>query len=67
MEQKAKTNYAKGIYLTKRISKNGNPYLELNIKTDDGYKKYICYESKLKDKFGNDTYQIIEKQNQLPF
>lgn len=68
MEQKQQTNYAKGIYLRKKISKKGQEYLELSIKTEGGYDKYVCLPSKVKDMYGNDTFAIIVKSNEnLPF
>jgi hypothetical protein len=69
-----KPNYAKGIFLTKRKSKAGKIYLELSIKTEQGYDKYLCFESDKLDKFGNAQYSIMikedsikEPKNDLPF
>jgi len=61
-------NYAKGIFLTKRKAKSGKDYLELSIKNEQGYDKYLCFESDKKDKFGNEQYSIIiKKEEKLPF
>lgn len=67
-------NYAKGIFLTKRKAKSGKEYLELAIKTEQGYDKYLCFESEKLDKFGNLMYSIMTKEdkpqnkaNDLPF
>ena len=50
MEQNLqKPNFAKGIYLTKKQGKNGE-YLELALKDENSYKKYVCFLSKKKDK-----------------
>jgi hypothetical protein len=68
MEQK--TNYAKGIFLTKRKAKSGKEYLELSIKKEQGYDKYLCFESDKLDKFGNKMYSVMikeDKPNDLPF
>jgi len=70
MEQK-KPNYAKGIFLTKRKSKSGKEYLELSIKKEQGYEKYLCFESDKKDQFGNQMFSVMIKEPQektdLPF
>jgi hypothetical protein len=70
MEQK-KPNFAKGIFLTKRKSKAGKEYLELSIKKDVGYDKYLCFLSDKIDQFGNQTYSVMVKEEQqktdLPF
>lgn len=68
MEQKSQNqNFAKGIYLTKKLGKKGE-YLELSIKEGEGYKKYVCFLSQKKDKFGNDCYVIYNKAKEdLPF
>jgi hypothetical protein len=68
MEQNSqKPNFANGIYLTKKQGKNGD-YLELSIKEGDTYKKYVCFLSKKKDKFGNETYVVYNKvKEDLPF
>lgn len=72
MEQNSqKQNFAKGIYLTKRKSKAGREFLELSIKTEKGYDKYICFESKNKDYYGNEQYSVLVKEsnkesNKLP-
>jgi hypothetical protein len=60
MEQKQ--NYAKGIFLTKKKSKNGKLFLELSIKSGDKYSKYLCFESDKVDKFGNQMYSILVKE-----
>jgi hypothetical protein len=74
MEQKStKPNYAKGIFLTKRKAKSGKEYLELSIKTEKGYDKYLCFESEKLDQFGNQMFSIMikedkpQKANDLPF
>lgn len=56
-------NYAKGIFLTKRKAKSGKEYLELAIKTEQGYDKYLCFESDKLDKFGNLMYSIMTKED----
>ena len=72
MEQK-KPNYAKGIFLTKRKSKAGKDYLELSIKNEQGYDKYLCFESDKKDNYGNQMFSVMIKEEQpqpktdLPF
>jgi hypothetical protein len=68
MEQNSqKPNFAKGIYLTKKQGKKGE-FLELAIKEGEEYKKFVCFLSQKKDKFGNDQYTIYEKtKNDLPF
>jgi len=75
MEQNSKNqNFAKGIYLTKKQGKNGE-FLELAIKDAESYKKYVCFLSKKKDKYGNDFYVIYDKikenqtkpESDLPF
>ena len=63
MEQK-KPNYAKGIFLTKRKSKNGKEYLELSIKNEQGYDKYLCFESDKKDNYGNQMFSVMIKEEQ---
>jgi hypothetical protein len=60
MEQK-KPNYAKGIFLTKRKSKNGKEYLELSIKNEQGYDKYLCFESDKLDQYGNKQFSVMVK------
>lgn len=74
MEQKStKPNYAKGIFLTKRKSKAGKEYLELSIKTEQGYDKYLCFESEKIDQFGNKMFSVMVKEDKpqkasdLPF
>jgi hypothetical protein len=74
MEQKSqKPNYAKGIFLTKRKSKAGKDYLELSIKNEQGYDKYLCFESDKKDNYGNQMFSVMIKEEQpqpktdLPF
>ena len=72
MEQKSqKPNYAKGIFLTKRKSKTGKEYLELSIKKEQGYEKYLCFESDKKDQYGNQMFSVMIKEPQektdLPF
>jgi hypothetical protein len=74
MEQNSqKPNYAKGIFLTKRKSKAGKEYLELSIKNEQGYDKYLCFLSDKIDQFGNQTFSIMVKEdkpkpkNDLPF
>ncbi len=73
MEQKSqKPNYAKGIFLTKRKSKAGKEYLELSIKNEQGYDKYLCFESDKLDKYGNQQFSVMVKEEQtkndnLPF
>jgi hypothetical protein len=68
-----KPNYAKGIFLTKRKSKAGKEYLELSIKNEQGYDKYLCFLSDKIDQFGNQTFSIMVKEdkpkpkNDLPF
>jgi hypothetical protein len=65
MEQKSqKPNYAKGIFLTKRKSKNGKEYLELSIKNEQGYDKYLCFESDKKDNYGNQMFSVMIKEDQ---
>lgn len=68
MEQNSqKPNFAKGIYLTKKQGKKGE-FLELAIKVEDEYKKFVCFLSQKKDKFGNEQFTIYEKtKNDLPF
>jgi hypothetical protein len=72
MEQN-KPNYAKGIFLTKRKAKSGKEYLELSIKNEQGYDKYLCFESDKLDKFGNQQFSVMvkedkpQKSNDLPF
>lgn len=71
MEQNSqKPNFAKGIYLTKKQGKKGE-YLELAFKEGESYKKYVCFPSSKKDKYGNDFYVIYEKTKEakedLPF
>ena len=68
MEQNSqKPNFAKGIYLTKKQGKKGE-FLELAIKEGDEYKKFVCFLSQKKDKFGNEQVTIYEKaKNDLPF
>jgi hypothetical protein len=68
MEQNSqKPNFAKGIYLTKKQGKKGE-FLELAIKEGDEYKKFVCFLSQKKDKFGNEQFTIYEKtKNDLPF
>jgi hypothetical protein len=72
MEQN-KPNYAKGIFLTKRKSKAGKEYLELSIKNEQGYDKYLCFLSDKIDQFGNQTFSIMVKEDKpkpksdLPF
>lgn len=68
MEQNSqKPNFAKGIYLTRKQGKKGE-FLELAIKEGEEYKKFVCFLSQKKDKFGNDQYTIYEKtKNDLPF
>jgi hypothetical protein len=63
MEQK-KPNYAKGIFLTKRKSKAGKEYLELSIKKDVGYDKFLCFLSDKIDQFGNQTFSVMVKEEQ---
>jgi hypothetical protein len=74
MEQNSqKPNYAKGIFLTKRKSKAGKEYLELSIKNEQGYDKYLCFLSDKIDQFGNQTFSIMVKEDKpkpkqdLPF
>jgi len=62
MEQN-KPNYAKGIFLTKRKSKAGKEYLELSIKNEQGYDKYLCFLSDKIDQFGNQTFSIMVKED----
>lgn len=68
-----KKNYAKGIFLTKRKSKAGKEYLELSIKTEQGYDKYLCFESDKKDQYGNQMFSVMIKEDKpqqktdLPF
>ena len=68
-----KPNYAKGIFLTKRKSKAGKEYLELSIKNEQGYDKYLCFLSDKIDQFGNQTFSIMVKEDKpkpkqdLPF
>jgi hypothetical protein len=68
-----KPNYAKGIFLTKRKSKAGKEYLELSIKNEQGYDKYLCFESEKKDNYGNQMFSVMIKEeqpqqkNDLPF
>jgi hypothetical protein len=57
------SKYATGIFLTKRKSKNGKDYLELSIKNEQGYDKYLCFESDKLDKFGNMMYSIMIKED----
>ena len=64
MEQN-KANYAKGIFLTKRKSKAGKEYLELSIKNEQGYDKYLCFVSDKLDKFGNQQYSIMIKEESI--
>ena len=64
MEQN-KPNYAKGIFLTKRKSKAGKEYLELSIKNEQGYDKYLCFVSDKLDKFGNQQYSIMIKEESI--
>lgn len=68
MEQNSqKPNFAKGIYLTKKQGKKGE-FLELAIKEGEEYKKFVCFLSDKKDKFGNEQFTIYEKiKNDLPF
>ena len=70
MEQN-KPNYAKGIFLTKRKSKAGKEYLELSIKNEQGYDKYLCFLSEKLDQFGNQQYSVMIKEDKpksdLPF
>ena len=66
MEQNSqKPNYAKGIFLTKRKSKAGKEYLELSIKNEQGYDKYLCFVSDKLDKFGNQQYSIMIKEESI--
>jgi hypothetical protein len=59
--------------LTKRKSKAGKEYLELSIKNEQGYDKYLCFVSDKLDKFGNQQYSVMIKEeqatpkNDLPF
>jgi hypothetical protein len=66
MEQNSqKPNYAKGIFLTKRKSKAGKEYLELSIKNEQGYDKYLCFVSDKLDKFGNQQYSVMIKEESI--
>jgi hypothetical protein len=73
MEQKTHSKYATGIFLTKRKSKTGKEYLELSIKKEQGYDKFLCFESDKKDQFGNQMFSVMIKEPQektndnLPF
>lgn len=66
MEQNQQ-KFAEGIFL----SKTQKGYFTLNIKQEDGtYKKYVAFESKKDDKFGNRIYSVFDKQTKeenLPF
>ena len=63
--------------MTKRKSKSGKNYLELSIKKEQGYEKYLCFESDKKDQYGNEMFSVMVKQdnpapkkedpNDLPF
>lgn len=67
MEQNSTNkNFAKGIFLTKRKAKSGKEYLELAIKTEQGYDKFLCFESEKLDKFGNQQYTILVKGEDKP-
>jgi hypothetical protein len=50
--------------LTKRKSKAGKEYLELSIKNEQGYDKYLCFESDKKDNYGNQMFSVMIKEEQ---
>jgi hypothetical protein len=49
--------------LTKRKSKAGKEYLELSIKNEQGYDKYLCFLSDKIDQFGNQTFSVMVKED----
>jgi hypothetical protein len=49
--------------LTKRKSKAGKEFLELSIKKENGYEKYLCFESTKIDNYNNPMYSIIVKED----
>lgn len=67
MDQINKPNYAKGIFLTKRKSKDGKEFFQLAIKNGEKYDQYLCFLSDKKDKYGNDQYTIYVKSENPPF
>ena len=73
MTMETKSKYATGIFLTKRKSKTGKEYLELSIKKEQGYDKFLFFESDKKDQYGNQMFSVMIKEPQektndnLPF
>ncbi len=75
MEQK---QFAKGIFVTEKQSKSGNPYLEIAIGENGQYKKYVAFKGTKESKYGGLMYSVYDKtesenkslkeaKNDLPF
>lgn len=58
MEQK---QFAKGIFVTEKQSKSGNPYLEIAIADNGTYKKYVAFKGTKEAKYGGLIYTVYDK------
>ena len=58
MEQK---QFAKGIFVTEKQSKSGNPYLEIAIADNGTYKKYVAFKGTKEAKYGGLIYSVYDK------
>lgn len=56
-----KREFAKGIFITEKVSKAGKTYLEIAIGENGQYKKYIAFKGTKEAKYGGVMYSVYDK------
>jgi hypothetical protein len=64
-----KNNFAQGIFITEKKSKDGKIYLAISVKEGENYKKFVAFKGQKEDKFGGIMYVVYnaEKKEETPF
>jgi hypothetical protein len=64
-----KNNFAQGVFITEKKSRDGKTYLAISVKEGETYKKYVAFKGQKEDKFGGIMYVIYnaEPKNDAPF
>jgi hypothetical protein len=64
-----KNNFAQGVFITEKKSKDGKIYLAISLKEGETYKKYVAFKGTKEDKYGGTMYVVYnaEKKEETPF
>jgi hypothetical protein len=64
-----KNNFAQGVFITEKKSRDGKTYLAISVKEGETYKKYVAFKGTKEDKYGGTIYVVYnaEKKEESPF